>query len=205
MIHFVKIGVSMLDFLCTDVQLADCAAVLESRDDLDTLEEREQFMRDQYEVARVAIDTTQACPQRFLLPHALMTKLDVLLSECFPQFDVLFGSSHGTQYERTYASQYETYVQRVIGAIEEYAAAANVADDGEDYLPIIRQMPNKLHWLFETALYAPAAIVPDTPLPLLTPNLIVHISNVLNAIKLPLADVRVSLADRPPSLTLFDR
>ncbi|KAJ3535148.1 hypothetical protein NM688_g7018 [Phlebia brevispora] len=189
-------GIEELDFLVQDCTLPSYHDYQQHLQTLPSAKERKAYATEQYHTLRNLLKAQPTSLHRFLIPaqvtHALEEKRTLCLGS-WQEMTLTFGAAKGSQQYNTYMEQWKKYRTEVIAIFEEFVSdALQKTDLEEDVTKVLQDMANKVQWLLFTGLIREeGSVAMQTPMPLLTPGLLVAIFNMLQ----PHEEAFIELAD----------
>lgn len=198
MVGFLESLTKTLDMLVTPVKLPSYDDHVILSDTIrETLNAAEQATWVEAEYAAILESLAEEAPDRSLITKALMLKFELLANEHLGDVNLLFGSSKNSAWGRTWQKRFDTYVEKSITFLEEFAAELNVGGHHltPDAVLIIKDMPNKFKWLMKSDILRTDHIIIqlDTRLPLLTRMTIQRLTDVLLSVQVAIAEVSINI------------
>ena len=181
-------GLQLLDYLCTPVRLPSYKLLLQhSRTILDP-DAKSAHITTALEQVSSLLQSAQ--PLRHHMVPLLMTALDQVRMEHLPSFTQAFGSRVGTELHDEYIDQYQNYIAGVVEVMTGFEVEMEDLCQSDPAAKIIwEDMPNKFFWLVKSPLLSSQMVCPSTPLPVLTPGLVLQLTHMLHDHSDALAEV----------------
>lgn len=122
-------------------------------------------------------------PLRHLLPKNTWFQIEQFRHDHFGNMPILFGNGQNTEQAKKWATNLEAYVNSVHETFTQIAEIIthNPGHFSDAEIAVVKDMPNKLLWLFNTNLNMETGLNLDTQLPLLTPNFASMLADMLHS------------------------